>query len=266
MSTHCKSPRLHHVLAGLLIPTALTLTACSPQVNITGELGQDQATLAACSGRLASMVSVDVSGSGRDQSIADQHVKAISAVVRRTSICGGHLKVVAFSGTSAMTRKIYDGELQLAGATDIARLRKVPALVDETMNEISKGYRVALSAPPQGNSSDITGQYRLAGEYAAQLGSGYRLNYFLLTDGFHNTGLGVIDRVLSAAAAKALAQRVSVPALKGASVTVAGLGKVAGAPPKSDMVEGLVRFYDAICARTQAAECRSVTDFTVGGE
>lgn len=252
-------------LAALAIASLAALTACGIPTQATGELGQDQATLAACSGtRLASMVSVDVSDTGRDQTIADQHLKAIAAVVRRTAICGGHLRVTAFSGTSATTLELYDGELQLAGATDIARLRKVPALVEATMATISKGYQAALTTPPQGGGTDVTGQYRLPAEYAAQLGSGYRLDYVLLTDGLQNVGAGAIDHALNADEAKALAQRVSVPSLKGASVTVAGLGRVAGDPPSSRMVEGLVRFYDALCVRTEAADCRSVTDFTVG--
>jgi hypothetical protein len=184
--------------------------------------------------------------------------------VRRTAICGGHLRVTAFAGTSAVTRPMYDGELQLAGATDIARLRKVPALVEDVMSTVSKGYQAALAAPPAGDGSDITGQYRLAGEYAAQLGSGYKLDYTLLTDGFQNTGVSAITHALSASEAKALADKVDVPTLKGATVTVAGLGRVTGTPPQSDMVEGLVRFYDAVCARTGAAKCTSVTDFTVG--
>ena len=257
--------KMKELAAALVAISMSTLTACGAATPAVGELGDNQKLLAACPDKkLASMVSVDVSGTGRDEAIAAGHLKAISFVVRKTAICGGHLRVAAFAGTSAVTREVYDGELQLAGATDIARLRRAPALVDETMSTITRGYQAALGAPTPGDGSDITGQYRLAGEYAAQLGSGYRLDYILLTDGFQNTGVGVINRVLSAEAAKALAQRVSVPALKGASVTVAGLGKVAGPPPNSDMVEGLVQFYDAICTRTEAAECRSVTDFTVG--
>jgi hypothetical protein len=266
MSTPCESPRpLRHVLAGLLIPTALTLTACSPPVNATGELGQDQAILATCAGQqLAEMVTIDDSGTGRDQSIADQHLGAVRTVVRRTAICGGHLRVTAFAGTSAVTRPLYDGELQLAGATDIARLRKVPALVEDVMSTVSKGYQAALAAPPAGDGSDITGQYRLAGEYADQLGKGYTLEFVLLTDGFQTNGADAIDHALSSDEAKRLAAKVNLPTLKGATVTVAGLGRVVGTPPQSDMVEGLVRFYDAVCARTGAAKCTSVTDFTVG--
>lgn len=254
-------------LAASAVASLCSLTACSGLATppATGELSQDQATLATCAGvHPAAMVTIDVSGTGRDEGVANQHLGAVRAVVRRTAICGGHLRVTAFAGTSAVTQPLYDGELQLAGATDIARLRKVPALVDDVMTTVAKGYQASLAAPPAGDGSDITGQYRLAGEYAAQLGSGYTLDYTLLTDGFQNTGVSAVSHPLSASEAKALAETVNVPSLKGATITVAGLGKVAGAPPPSDMVEGLVRFYDAVCARTEAATCTSVTDFTVG--
>lgn len=251
----------------VIVASLSALTGCSVRASppANGELGRDQAVLASCSGvRPAAMVTIDVSGSGRDQNIADQHLDAVRMVVRRTAICGGHLRVTAFAGTSAVTRPLYDDELQLAGATDIARLRKVPALVDEVMATVDGSYQEALSTPPAGDGSDITGQYRLAGEYAAQLGSSYTLDFTLLTDGFQNTVAGAITHALTASEAIALADAVSVPSLKGATVTVAGLGRVAGAPPQSDTVEGLVQFYDAVCARTGAAKCTSVTDFTVG--
>lgn len=242
-----------------------TLSACSMAVQAGGDLGQDQRLLASCPDKkLASMVSVDVSGTGRDEGIAAQHLQAISFVVRKTAICGGHLRVTAFDGTSAKTRELYDGELQLPGATDIAKLRRAPAVVEEAMTSVTDGYQTALREPPVGDGSDITGQYRLAAEYASQLGDQYILQFLLETDGFQTTGVGAIDHPLTTHEADRLAERLSLPTLPGASVTVAGLGKVRGTPPPSDLVEGLVHFYDAVCARTSAAECRSVTDFTVG--
>lgn len=242
------------------------LSACSVDGQaMSGELGRDQAVQASCAGKqLASMVTLDVSGTGRSQEIADAHLKTVTAVARRTAVCGGHLRVTAFDGTSAVTRPIYDGELHAAGATEIARLRRVPAMVDDVMATVSKGYQSALAAPPIGNGTDITGQYRLAGEYASQLGTGYTLEFVLLTDGFQTTGADAITHALSADEAQTLAAKVNLPQLKGATVTVAGLGKVAGTPPPSAEVEGLVRFYTAICERTGASKCTSVTDFTVG--
>jgi hypothetical protein len=252
--------------AAIVAITLSTLTACGITQPAVGQLGEDQKLLAACPDKkLASMVSVDVSGTGRDEEVAAGHLKAISFVVRQTAICGGHLRITAFAGTSAVNRELYDGELQLAGATDIARLRKAPGVVDDVMNQVTKSYQEALTLPPPGDGSDIIGQYRLAQEYGTQLGTQYALRFVLLTDGFQTVGAGALDHPLDAQEATQLAERVDLPKLPGASVVVAGLGKVAGTPPPSDVVEGLVRVYDAICARTGAAECRSVTDFTVGG-
>ena len=231
----------------------------------SGQLGQDQATLAACSGeQLATMVTIDVSGSGRSQSIADARLKVVSAEVRRTAICGGHLLVTAFDGTSAVTQPLFDGELHAPGATAIARLRRVPAMVNATMATITKGYQAVLSGPSMSDGSDITGQYRLAGEYEAQLGKSYTLNFVLLTDGFQTTGADAITHKLTGDDAQDLAEKVDLPTLKGATITVVGLGDVTGNPPSSDIVQGLVQFYNAICGRTHAAKCVSVTDFTVG--
>ena len=256
---------LRKVLAAVLMPTALTLASCSFPGSATGQLGQDQATLAACSGeQLATMVTIDVSGSGRSQSIADARLKVVSDEVRRTAICGGHLLVTAFDGTSAVTKPLFDGELHAPGATAIARLRRVPAMVETTMATITKGYQAVLAGPSMSDGSDITGQYRLAGEYEAQLGKSYTLNFVLLTDGFQTNGADAITHALHGDDAQDLAEKVDLPTLKGATVTVAGLGDVTGTPPSSDIVQGLVQFYNAICARTHAAKCVSVTDFTVG--
>ncbi len=67
---------------------------------------------------------------------------------------------------------------------------------------------------------------------------------------------------INAAAAADLGARVSVPDLEGATVTIAGLGKVSGPPPPSEYIASLKVFYSAVCTRSRAAECRVVTDYT----
>jgi hypothetical protein len=183
--------------------------------------------------------------------------------VRRTAICGGHLVVRAFSASSGATVTIYDGELTLSGATDNARLRRVDALVEKVMAEITAKYGDAIAALPDGGS-DITSVYRLAGEYTAQLGDGYQLHLYVLTDGLNNIGTDLTSQVLTPAQATDLASTVSVPALPGSSITVAGLGRINGDPAPSALVEGLVAFYDALCVKTGAKTCVSVTDYTAG--
>ncbi|MGN6330309.1 MAG: hypothetical protein ACTHOD_01500 [Motilibacteraceae bacterium] len=246
----------------------LALGACGPGTSPPGELGQDQRVLAACPAgkKLASDVEVDASGSGRTAELPSERAAVVRDVARRTAICGGHLRVSIFSASSAATVVLYDGELSLPGATDNARLRRVPELVDQVMTTTTRAYATKVNdLTPDG--SDIVAQYRLGSEYVQQLGDGYILRLVLLTDGFQaSSAFGIGDQPLSADEAAALAEQVTVPSLPtNASVTVAGLGKVVGQPPASAVVDGLIAFYDAICHRAGAGTCLSVTDYTSAG-
>lgn len=77
-------------------------------------------------------------------------------------------------------------------------------------------------------------------------------------------GSDLTSQVLTPKQATDLASTVSVPALPGASITVAGLGHIDGDPAPSALVEGLVAFYNALCVKTGAKTCISVTDYTAG--
>ncbi|CAM3722769.1 hypothetical protein [Nocardiopsis rhodophaea] len=131
------------------------------------------------------------------------------------------------------------------------------------MTEIRDAYEPALAELP-GGGSDIASQLRLGSEWISQLGKDYRLNLVLFTDGFHNIGHKPGDEALSQAQAEALAAETSVPELAGASVTVAGLGRVAEDAPESAVVEGLTFYYEALCTQTGADTCTAVTDYAMG--
>lgn len=154
----------------------------------------------------------------------------------------------------------------MEGATENARLKRVPAAVADVMEKVRQGYGPAVASLP-GGGSDITAQYRLASEWIGQLGDPYRLHLYVLTDGFQTVGVDLGSQALSAQEAVALADQVAMPKLPGASVVVAGLGRVAEGTPSSSVVEGLVAYYDALCQKAAAAECVSVTDYaTKGGD
>jgi len=241
-----------------------SLTGCSV-LNSPGPQSSDQAILAGCTAdkQVAADVEIDGSGSSSGDAIATERLAITADLVRRTAICGGHLLVRAFSASSGATVTIYNGDLSLPGATDNARLRRVDALVEEVMAEITAKYGDAIAALP-GGGSDITSVYRLAGEYAAQLGDGFQLHLYVLTDGLNNIGTDLTSQVLTPEQATDLASTVSVPALPGSSITVAGLGRIDGDPAPSALVEGLVAFYNALCVKTGAKTCVSVTDYTAG--
>ncbi|MEU0794871.1 hypothetical protein ABZ342_32835 [Amycolatopsis sp. NPDC005961] len=252
--------------AAALFGAALVLTSCSTASRPNNDLAADQQILATCDAAAppAADIQIDGSGSSSSDAITEERFKAIESVVRTTAICSGRLRVSVFSSSSAATNIIIDKPLHLDGATDNARLKRLPTLVTDTMTAIRSGYSATASSLPNGGS-DISAEYRLANEWIGQVGAPYRLHLYLLTDGFQNVGFRLDDKVISKQEAADLASGVAVPQLPGASVLVAGLGRISGAPPSSEMVDGLIAFYDALCKKASAAQCVSVTDYTVAG-
>ncbi|UIX33359.1 hypothetical protein [Streptomyces sp. GQFP] len=259
------SPRCFRLTAAVALAVA-TMTACSVGSSPHGKLARDKRILASCDAAAppASDIQLDGTGSSNSKTITEERMAAIEQIVRTTAICSGRVRVSVFAGSSAATATLFDGLLPLHGATDNARLKRVAPVVDDAMTEIRDAYGPAV-AGLQGKGSDITAQYRLAGEWINQVGGNFRLHLLVLTDGFQNVGMDLSKRATSKKEAAELANKTDVPKLPGASVTVAGLGRVAGSPPRSDIVEGLVNFYDALCKKTGAAKCVSVTDYTSEG-
>ncbi len=259
---HATITNIRHASIGVLLLTSLA--GCSI-LGTTGTQPTDKTILANCvpDKQVAADVEIDGSGSSSGDTIATERLAITADVVRRAAICGGHLLVRAFSASSGATVTIYDGDLTLPGATDNARLRRVDALVGKVMTEITAKYSDAIAALPDGGS-DITSVYRLAGEYATQLGDQYQLHLYVLTDGLNNIGTDLTSQVLTPEQATDLASTVNVPTLSGSLITVAGLGRIDGDPAPSTLVEGLVSFYNALCVKTGAKTCVSVTDYTAG--
>ena len=245
---------------------AISLAACGQTGGVTGDLATGQQVLATCHGKpVAAMVALDVSGSMVEPKLSTDRQQMVGDTAERVAVCGGHLQVLVFSTSSARTGVLLDKQLTPTGATENARLRRSMKDAREVAAEVEKNYAGAPGKlSPDG--SDILGTYLLAGEYFTQLGSGYGARVFdLSTDGFATSGVQITGRAMTEQQAKALAAKASVPQLPGVDVTVAGLGKVNGTPPDTAIVQGLTTFYDAVCAKTKAASCTSVTDY-VGGQ
>jgi hypothetical protein len=247
--------------AATVLLTAL-MGGCAFESSPRGELGANQELLKSCDPAAppASLIQIDGTGSSNSDAIAAERMTAVEAVVRRTAVCSGHLRVVVFSSSSAATAVLFDGALKLDGATDNARLKRVPEAVADVMNNVRSAYAPAIQALPQ-SASDITAQLRLAAEWKQQLGGDYRLNLTVLSDGFQNVGVDLGAKPLTKQEAELLAARPAVPKLDGASVVIAGLGRVANSTPPSAVVEGLVSYYTKLCQRTEAGSCTVVSDY-----
>ncbi|WP_328995801.1 hypothetical protein OG394_14165 [Kribbella sp. NBC_01245] len=263
-STNALTRALHALVA--LVCLLWALAGCGSAPAGAGDLARDKEILKTCpkDKGLASKVDLDVSGSGRTPELDAARLDIIKQNARLTAICGGHLLVTVFSATSAATVALYDGELKLDGATDNARLRRVSKLVDDISTKVTEAYPPAIKKVSPAHS-DITAQFRLAAEYRNQLGTAYRLRLVILTDGLQTVGKGVTKPIAMGEARK-IGATVLVPRLPDASVTVAGIGKVAsGSAPSSALTNALIGFWDGVCHKTGAASCTTVTDYAATG-
>ncbi|WP_437770491.1 hypothetical protein [Arthrobacter sp. KNU40] len=259
-------PRIAPAVAVAVVTAFIfALLGCS-ETTTPGDLGTNQKILATCpTPSPTAQISIDVSGTDRMQKLPETYAAATKDLVRRTAVCGGHLSVVAFSASSTATVSLFEGELKMPGSTENSRLRHVPQATDDVMKTIEDAYATKIGSITPGGT-DILAQYRLAAEGHRQLGGNRPLDLLILTDGLQNAGLVLGDRVISDTEAKTLAAGVDVPSLPGATITVAGIGKTSDqAVLATDVVNGMKAFYDAICQRTEAAKCVSVTDYTPAG-
>lgn len=85
----------------------------------------------------------DISATGRSDAIATERRRAISAFLTQLASCSGHAKVVAFTSSAAATRTLLDQDLIPGGATDIARRRRIPKLIEAAMQTVD----MELNAP-----------------------------------------------------------------------------------------------------------------------
>lgn len=241
----------------------LMLSACDLG-RASGTLGQLQQLASTCpkGHRVATYIGDDLSQNDRSASLNQERLSEIRAAATYTAVCGGVIQVNGFSVSDAGTQTLYAGPLQPSGATLNARLLKVTSMVDAVMRTVSSNIPRAMSTLPD-NATDIISELTLMAQFAQQQGAGSRLHGWLLTSGLQTTGEVVTNVNLTEAATSDLGNRVSVPALPGSVMTIAGLGVVAsGPPPPSSYVQGLITFFTKACARTGATCIVSINPVT----
>lgn len=249
----------------LVIVAAVSSCAAAP-----GELGDLQRVAQSCPKNhvVAEFVADDFSGSGRNSELFETRIGVIDDLLRRAVVCEGTLRVVAFSSSTSASEQIFDGSFKLDGATQIAKLRKAPKVIDSTLSHIKARLKEALKTVPN-SGSDPIGIADLASEYIQQLNAkghsqAYRLDANILTDGVQNAGrISFSRQTFTVEAATRFAAQVSAsPLPKDSTLTYSGIGKAAGKPLPSDFVRALKTFYTAFCIRTGAGHCSVVTDYT----
>lgn len=263
MTTNHASRVRHAVTALAGIPLTLgVLTAC--QLSSTAG-GTTYAQNCPKDSKLATSVHLDVSGSFVTDKLDGQRLAVVRDAIGRTAACEGHLQIRAFAGSQAGTAVLYDAELKLKGATETARLRRIPALIDEVSEQVAGAY---TKVPPMTGGTDIVGQLRGDQEYVAQLGQGYSLWSVTATDGLQTAGVRWRD-LTKAGTAEAQAQHLTLADLSGlnAEVLFVGIGNTTdGAAPPTSVVDAVKSFYRVICQRLSSRRCEVATDYTPIGD
>jgi hypothetical protein len=217
-------------------------------------------------GRIA-LVASDESETSREATSQPIRQQVVRGEATRTAVCGGDFRLTVFSG-SQVGQTVFDGDLRADGATEIARLRKVPTIVDETMNAVNKALPAARDKLP-GDGTDTTAQYQVAAEYFAQAKptTGTALMEFtMLTDGISTVPTGLTHHDLTTTEATRLARTVTPAQLSGVTVRIIGVGRTSGDEQlPAAYVDALKAFQTEVCRASRAASCLIVTDPESGG-
>lgn len=224
------------------------LAACGSAGAVT-RLGELRSVARTCPGHadVAAYVAWDARRALRGRQIVAARLASLEKTAEKVAVCGGALRVVAFGPTAASTARLYDGDLRPRGATENARLLRVPHLVTQVREHVEEALPGAL-AELSGRGADPLSQFSAAEQFHRELGPGYSMHVVIETSGFE-PGTATV------------AATEGVPDLRGADVVVSGIGKAgrAGNTP-SPVVDALRRFYRRICARTRAASCLVISD------
>lgn len=253
------------VTCSLAAMAVLGLTGCDLAAAHQDQSGA-RAILGSCpdDAKVGALVSIDATGSSQSANLGTAEMAVVRDKAMRVALCGGNLRVTAFTSSTAATGIVFDDSIPLVGATDNARLRRVEEAVATVLSDVEASFPETVATLHGGSGgTDVAGQFGLGREYSAQLGDGYVLDLVLVTDGFHNTGLNVAS-ASSTEEAAALADQLPAVDLSGADVTVTGIGKVADRLPPTEVVDRLKAFYQSACENTGAATCTVVTDYTGG--
>lgn len=264
---------LRRALPAVLGIVALGLLAgCSDAPVTPGELGRLQQVAASCPADATAhhQTRIDVSGSGERAGLSATTRQVVSDAIERTAICGGGTySLVVFSAGTAHTASVFERALTLHGATENARLRRMPALLEETLEQIDQAYSDAVATLTDG-STDVVAQLSGAGEFAAQvtLGGGGEqvVAVTIRTDGIGTAGAGTLPTSLNASEAVAAADAIAVPDLSTVDqLTFSGIGQVSsGTAPSTAYVEALKAFYQRLGERTGAGSVLVVTEHLEG--
>ncbi len=255
--------------ATLAVVTSIALVAAGCMGSASGGtaavLQRLEPLVENCDGPLNGYGGIDFSSTGRgDSTLSDERLAALRDVTDQVVACGGYMKVVAFSASSAETFTLGEEDLPTSSGTDTARLLQGDENASSLFDEVEDNLTLAASQLTP-NGSDILAQLELARQYQDQRSEG-TLRVELATDGIATTKpVKMNTPAFTEAVARSEAEQVEVPDLTGATVHITGIGKTTGDRQlHTSRVNAITDFYSIACNRTNAV-CKVTTDSTKGG-
>jgi hypothetical protein len=202
--------------------------------------------------RPVTVVMIDGSATQADQGLLAEQAALVAGVAQATSEECGRLRVERFRGSASDVDTIVDREVTPEGATDGARDRNRPAVVDE----VRRAVQEAVAASPPRGGSDPLGAIARGGRLLNQDRREHR-RLVILSDGVQSHDPNLATAELTAATAPRFVEAAGpLPDLSGIELVVAGVGRVSGAKPPTTYVNGLIAFYNEACRRSGAASCQ----------
>jgi hypothetical protein len=244
-------PRFRLTMTALALVAATA--ACSQVKNLaTGECSGDKPFV---------LVMVDGSATQNDPELIAEQVDVVTSVAQQTSDECGRLRVERFRGSASDVDTVLDRDVTPEGATDSNRDRNRDELLAEVRQEVEQG----LAASAAQGGSDPVGAM---GRGARLLGQEEREHrqLIMVTDGIQSSEPNLATEELTVASASSFVDQAgTLPDLTGIDLVVTGVGRVTGPQPPSSYINGLVAFYEEVCARSGAASCRVVDALLLPG-
>ena len=196
---------------------------------------------------------IDVSASGRNETILTERLNAIQVDAEKVADCDGELVVAAWAGPSSSSDILFSGPIPVSGATEIGKDRKIPEAVEKVMEELRANLQTSLGRLSPDNN-DLIGGFYLLSDLVTGKGAGKSVSAHLFTDGISTSGAIVMNNAkLDQAAVDRLVSEQTVPGLQGTEVKLYGIGRVAvDIQPPQDFIQLVQNYSAAICGKTGA--------------
>jgi len=241
------------VLALAVVP--VMLTSCAVESAEAGGFGFECPT-----DGLVQISLLDISASGRHETILGERLDAVQVDTERAADCEGELVVIAWAGSSSSSRVLFAGQVGTQGATEIGRDRKIPEVVTEVMTGIKDELQIALEEIPADGSDLIGGFYLVSDVVQARASLAVEPSVRIYSDAISTGGTARInDPWVTQQELSTIVAAQTLPDLTGVSIGIHGVGRVAGVtPPPQDYVQLVQEYARGLCART-GADCELYT-------